>query len=194
MQNLNKEYWENRYKENKTGWDVGYANPSLIKFCLNVIPYETKILIPGCGNAYEGAELYNNGFHNITLLDISEEAISSAKAKHPELPSSVFKQGDFFDEENQYELIIEQTFFCALDPDIRSNYVDQLYKLLVPNGMVIGVLFNKDFEGGPPFGGSAEEYTKLFERKFEVVRMDQCYDSIPQRQGTEVFFVLRKFK
>ena len=194
MQNLDKEYWEDRYREKKTGWDVGYANPSLIKFCLNVIPYETKILIPGCGNAYEGAELYNNDFTNITLLDISEKAISSAQEKHKNLPESVFKQGDFFALEDHYELIIEQTFFCALDPSLREKYVEKIYELLVPNGMVIGVLFNKEFEGGPPFGGTAEEYVKLFEKKFEVVRMDKCYDSIPQRQGTEVFFVLRKFK
>lgn len=192
MEKLSEEYWNEQYKDQKTGWDVGYPSPAIIKFCLNAIPYDIKILIPGCGNAYEGQELYENGFKNITLLDISQNAIDSAKKKHPELPDRFFVKDDFFQHEEKYELILEQTFFCAIDPKRREEYINKIYNLLVPNGLFVGILFDKDFEDGPPYGGSKEEYEKLIESKFKLIKMEKNFDSIPQRTDSEVFFIARK--
>ncbi|MCS7037470.1 MAG: SAM-dependent methyltransferase, partial [Saprospiraceae bacterium] len=55
-----------------------------------------------------------------------------------------------------------------------------------------GVLFDRDFEGGPPFGGHAEEYRALFEPLFRIHTLEPCYNSIPPRAGAEVFIILKK--
>jgi SAM-dependent methyltransferase len=96
--------------------------------------------------------------------------------------------GDFFEHKGQYDLILEQTFFCALDPSFRSKYVEHMHQLLKPAGNLVGVLFNKEFEGGPPFGGSKEEYEQLFSKHLHIKKMEPCYNSIPPRKGSELFF------
>jgi hypothetical protein len=100
---------------------------------------------------------------------------------------------DFFQHEGKYDLLIEQTFFCAIPPIRRKEYVQKAASLLKPNGKIIGVLFDKIFEQpGPPFGGSADEYRSLFDPSFIIHTMDRCYNSIPPRSGSELFIHLRK--
>lgn len=89
--------------------------------------------------------------------------------------------------------MIEQTFFCALSPTKRGDYVRKSADLLKEKGKIIGVLFNTTFEKqGPPFGGSVEEYTPLFTPFFDIKTIETCYNSIPPRQNAEVFIILNK--
>ena len=74
--------------------------------------------------------------------------------------------GAFFEHKGNYDLIIEQTFFCALPPTMRQKYVWKMHQLLRDSGKIVGLLFNKIFESGPPFGGSKAEYVSLFKDAF----------------------------
>ena len=185
---FNEAYWNQRYEQKQTGWDIGYASTPLIQFAESIREKNIKILIPGCGNAYEGGRLYEWGFQDITLLDIAPALTKVLEERFANLSIRVLT-GDFFEQQGQYDLILEQTFFCALDPVLRSAYVQKMHELLRPGGMLVGVLFNRDFEGGPPFGGSENEYRTLLEPYFEISKMEQCYNSIPPRAGTELFFI-----
>jgi hypothetical protein len=102
--------------------------------------------------------------------------------------------GDFFEHQGQYDLIFEQTFFCALPPTMRENYVRKMHQLLSVNGKLVGLLFNKTFETGPPFGGSQSEYNQLFKNNFEFLQMDLCYNSIKPRANSELFIELKRNK
>ena len=54
-------------------------------------------------------------------------------------------------------------------------------------------MFNKDFGNPfPPFGGNIEEYKSLFSEKFEIKKLENCYNSIKPRQNTEVFINFTK--
>src|SRR5690606_5759125 len=99
---------------------------------------------------------------------------------------------DVFKHEGQYDLILEQTFFCALLPTQRESYVQKMHGLLKPHGRLVGVLFNRSFEGGPPFGGSQEEYERLFSALFSIKVMANCYNSVKPRQGSELFLLAEK--
>lgn len=95
--------------------------------------------------------------------------------------------------DGQYDLILEQTFFCALDPLLRTQYVQKVNALLKPNGKLVGVLFNRNFEtNGPPFGGTEEEYKTLFSKDFHLHTLTLCYKSFTKRAGTELFINCRK--
>jgi len=154
-----------------------------------------SILIPGGGNSYEFEYLIHKGFTNVYLLDISSQPIENIKQRLPQIDDSMLICGDFFQHQGQYDLIIEQTFFCALDPAYRTNYVQQMYSLLKPAGKLAGVLFNRQFSfDGPPFGGDKTEYEKLFSDLFFIKTMELCYNSVLPRSGTELFieFITRK--
>jgi thiopurine S-methyltransferase len=73
------------------------------------------------------------------------------------------------------------------------NYVEKMHELLSKDGQLAGVLFDFPLtEKGPPFGGSQQEYEKLFSEKFEIKKLERCYNSIKPREGSELFIWVRK--
>jgi SAM-dependent methyltransferase len=190
---LGEDYWTSRYQQNSIGWDVGEITKPLKQYLDQIDNYWLKILIPGSGNAYEAQYALNKGFLNTNILDISPLPLEKFQLINPDFPESQIHHCDFFAHEDQYDLIIEQTFFCALLPHRRSDYVKKMNNLLKPGGKLVGLLFNRHFEkSGPPFGGSEAEYRELFEKEFRILKMETCYNSIPPRQGQELFFILQK--
>lgn len=190
---LAENYWEERWINEKTSWDIGYSSPAIEEYILQYPNKEASILIPGCGNAYEVEFLWNRGFSNITVLDISTTAAQILRDKYQDRKGVTVICEDFFNHHGKYDLIIEQTFFCALHPDFRPQYVNKMHGLLNKGGRIIGVLFNRVFEkDGPPFGGSVLEYQNLFNNDFEIQKMEKCYNSIEARKGSEVFINLKK--
>jgi len=193
MIELDKDYWQHRWEEGQTGWDIGYASTPLVNYFDRLKNKSLKILIPGAGNAYEGEYLHKKGFENTYIMDIAPGAIKSLKARFPQVPDSRIIEGDFFSLEDQFDLIVEQTFFCALNPALRPRYVSKMLNLLKPGGILAGVLFNDElFKDHPPFGGYKEDYLPLFEKKFEILHFDIARDSIKPRQGRELFIELKK--
>ena len=187
---LDMHFWSSRYKNQQTSWDIGYASPPIVYYFNQLDNKNIKILIPGCGNAYEAEHLFKNGFKNVYILDFVAEILDDFTKKIPEFPKSNIINQDFFKLEDQFDIIIEQTFFCALSPDQRDNYVTKMSTLLKPSGKLIGLFFNRVFEkNGPPFGGTREEYFHLFQPLFTIHTLEKCYNSIPARADNELFFI-----
>lgn len=185
-------YWETRWKEGRTQWDVGEATPPITTYFKDVKLSDAAILIPGCGSAYEAQYLLDKGFSNITIVEIAEDKVKELAQQFKGTPVNIVF-GDFFNHVGAYDYIIEQTFFCALDPSLRPRYAEKMAALLKPEGKVVGVLFNRNFDKNePPFGGSIEEYFELFDSSFTQIKLEQCYNSIPARQGSELFIKLQK--
>lgn len=188
-----KDYWNDLYKKNDIGWDVGKASSPLAAYIDQLTNKDVKILIPGCGNGYEAEYLLKSGFTDITLIDIAPALTEQLKERFKNNEDHIhIITGDFFEHTGEYDLILEQTFLSALDPSLREAYANQLNNLLKPGGKVAGVLFSKHFDDNPPHGGSIEEYKNLFGEKFIINVLEPCYNSIKRRQGSEVFINLSK--
>lgn len=191
---LDNSYWSNRYSNNTASWDAGTITTPLKEYINQLTDKNISILVPGCGNSYEAEYLLQKGFSNITLIDISSVLCSNLEEKLKPFLSSGLKIicADFFELQDQYDLIIEQTFFCALDPSLRKAYAHKMYRLLNRGGKLVGVLFNRSFDGGPPFGGNENEYRELFHQQFNIAVMEECYNSSAPRKGAELFVKLIK--
>lgn len=190
---LNSNYWENRYKNSETSWDVGKITKPLKEYIDQIKDKSIKILIPGGGNSYEFEYLLNNGFENTFVLDFAQSPLDTIRRRIPNCNPEQLIKSDFFDHLNHYDLIIEQTFFCALDPSLRLKYVQKMKSLLNPNGKLIGLLFQFPLtDVGPPFGGSVKEYLSLFEKDFEIKILETANNSIKPRKGNELFFIFIK--
>jgi SAM-dependent methyltransferase len=194
MQNLDAQYWNNRYLEHTTGWDLGEVSPPLKAYIDQLEDKSIRILIPGCGNSYEASYLLGKGFTDITVIDLAPALTVSLQQKFPTeiYPSLKIINGDFFELEDKFELVLEQTFFCALLPSLREGYAQKMNSILKPGGKIAGVLFNREFEGGPPFGGNEKEYRNIFAKYFQINILAECYNSIQARSGSEVFFECEK--
>lgn len=190
---LDQDFWNKRWENNQTGWDIGMASPAITGYMETYPHKNAAILIPGCGNAHEASWLLQSGFTNITLIDIAPKAVEILKKRYANQPAIKVIQGDFFGHQGQYDLLIEQTFFCAISPSLRPNYVAKAASLLKGGGSIVGLLFNIDFEReGPPFGGQKTAYLSLFEKHFTIKKMEDCYNSIKPRANTELFINLIK--
>jgi len=195
MMFLDENYWTDRYRLGRTGWDIGFASPPILQYLDQIENKELALLIPGAGNAYEVEYAFNQGFQNVVLLDISPEPIQKFKERNTDFPAEQMLVTDFFDHQGHYDLIIEQTFFCALEPQLRPHYVSKMKSLLKPGGKLVGVWFDREFDfKGPPFGGNRSEYLALFEPEFKIITAAPCFNSIPERLGSELFLILENLK
>ncbi len=193
MIQLNKKFWNDKYLKNEHSWDVGHITTPLKEYFNQMEDKKLRILIPGCGNSYEAEYLFNNGFKNIFVVDYSEKALSNFKKRVPYFPSENLLCIDFFDLNMELDVIIEQTFFCAIDKQKRGEYALKMNNLLSEKGKLVGLLFNVPMsEDHPPFGGSKEEYISYFKEGFNFKTFEKSHNSIKERSGRELFMILER--
>ena len=123
-------------------------------------------------------------------MDFADDATKKFKTLCPKFPETQIIKSSFFNYEpkKKFDIIIEHTFFCAQRPEKRTDYVDSAYKVLNKKGKLIGLLFNTEFQSNePPFGGNVEDYKLIFNKKFELLIMEDCKSSIKPRLGSELW-------
>lgn len=189
---LDQNYWDAQYKIKSTGWDLGQIAPPIQNFIGTIENKNCRILIPGCGNTYEAEHLLEKGFTNITVIDIAPTLVTLLQQKFANNCNIKIVLGDFFEHQGEYDIIIEQTFFCALPPFMRQKYVWKMHQLLAKEGKVAGLLFNRTFEASPPFGGSQKEYELLFKIAFHFTKLEVAKNSVTPRANSELFFEFKK--
>lgn len=190
---LDATYWDKRYSNKETGWDAGSITTPLKDYFDQLKDKSVSILVPGAGNSYEAEYLFNAGFKNVFVLDYASEPLENFAKRNPSFPKEQLIKEDFFEHKGQYDLIIEQTFFCALEPQLRPQYAKHMHELLKPGGKLVGVLFNDTLNKDvPPFGGNKEEYVNYFEPYFRFNVFETAYNSIKPRAGRELFINFSK--
>eukprot|EP00439_Symbiodinium_sp_Y106_P021626 s3771_g2.t1 len=146
-----KDYWDNRYKKEEGknfDWLGDYEKfREFIESAtasLDGGPRSAKVLDLGCGNAKLGEEMYDDGFENITALDISEVAIESMRQRNSETrPRIDWVVGDAFDlqlEDQSFDLVIDKSTTDAVSCDadhIHENMTrmyGEVFRVLKPGG------------------------------------------------------------
>jgi 2-polyprenyl-3-methyl-5-hydroxy-6-metoxy-1,4-benzoquinol methylase len=87
-----KNHWENIYKtkgHQEVSWYQNIPSISLEFFKEFAVPLDAKIIDIGGGDSFLVDHLFNLGYQNITVLDISEAAIEKAKLRLGERASMV---------------------------------------------------------------------------------------------------------
>jgi methyl halide transferase len=155
-----QDFWNQRFAEGNTPWDRGASNPQLRAWIAAGELKPCRILVPGCGSAYEVVELALAGFE-ATGLDYSDRAIARA---HENLTNAgvdaTLVQADVltWTPDRTFDAIYEQTCLCALYPDHWREYAGRLHRWLVPGGrlfaLFVQLLRDGAAEGniqGPPY-------------------------------------------
>lgn len=188
-----EKYWTDRYQNGQTQWDAGSITTPLKEYFDQITDKSLSILIPGCGNAWEAEYLHDKGFMNVYLVDISSIPLEDFSRRCPAFPEDHLLHENFFLLQQKFDLIIEQTFFCALHPSQRHYYAKKCAELLVDGGKLVGVLFNDRLnDDHPPYGGCKEEYLEFFVPWFNINVFTNCYNSIEPRAGRELFMNLTR--
>jgi len=191
-----KEDWQGHYESNDLGWDLGEVAPPFVQLWQEEKLPVGKVLVPGCGRGHEVVFLAENGFE-VTAIDFSEGAITHLEnaLKERNLKGRVLHQ-DFFSLDDShdgvYDLVLEQTFFCAIAPRQRQDYALNVARILKPGGMLVGLFYHTDKEGGPPYNTTREDIESSFSKNFEIQQLDKTSLSAEQRKDKEWLGILKR--
>ena len=189
-------FWETAYQQGRTGWDLGGPAPAVAHFLKSAQrPAAGRTAVLGCGRGHDARAFASEGF-SVVGFDFAPSAIAESQAATAAAGLSVeFVQADIFALPSKYDgtfdYVVEHTCFCAIDPTRRREYVDIVWRLLRPEGELIGVFFAHGRPGGPPFTTDAKEVREMFGERFTIESLETAV-SIESRRGQELFGRFRR--
>ncbi|PPQ80622.1 hypothetical protein CVT25_001651 [Psilocybe cyanescens] len=151
-----------------TPWDTGDTQPSLKEAVESSgldLPSSGRALVPGCGSGYDLIYIAQATGISCFGLEIVETAIKKAnqlideaKTKNSNLSASISNQSE------QFDLVYDHTFFCAIPPLMRKTWGTQIAALVKPGGHLIVIvypIFSPYTPEGPPYYIRAKHYEEL---------------------------------
>ncbi|KAJ8774210.1 hypothetical protein K2173_009641 [Erythroxylum novogranatense] len=192
--------WEKCWEEGLTPWDLGQPTPILIQLHETGSLPKGRALVPGCGSGYDVVAIACPDRY-VVGLDISEKAIKKAEQLSSLLPNAnyfTFIREDFFSwrPPKLFDLIFDYTFFCAIEPQMRSDWARQVRDLLKPDGELITLIFPiSDHVGGPPYKVSVANYEEvLHPMGFKAVSIANNELAVGARKGREKLGRWKRFQ
>ena len=179
-------------------WDLGEPTPVFNQW-INSERNKLSICILGAGNGWDALNFAKKG-HHVTAVDFAFSAIQNMRkmaeilgVKLDLLYSDIFNIGKSY--HDAFDIVLEYTCYCAIQPDRRIDYVNLVNCILKPEGRLVALFFPLDKElndDGPPFGVNLNSTLNLFSKKFTLNKKEIPNLSIERRIGREIFVVLNK--
>jgi thiopurine S-methyltransferase len=178
---MNREFWINRWKENRIGFHKPGVNPLLERFWPTVAAAPGRTLAPLCGKSDDLVWIAGRG-HNVVGVELSEIAARSFASEQGldvtfvEGPQFTVMRGgpityligDFFDltpkDAGLFDLVYDRAALIAMPEDRRPAYIRQLLTLLEPGAQILLIAMEYDPEQmpGPPHAVPESEIRTLF--------------------------------
>lgn len=180
-------FWEALYLDGGDRWELGRAAPPLERYFTSQPPRGRRALVVGCGRGHEARMLARRGAR-VVAIDFAASAIAAARALDDGAGVD-YRQRDLFvlpADPDRYDLVVEHTCFCAIDPARRPEYVAAVAEVLAPGGELVGLFWAHGREGGPPYSTSAAEIEALFAPRFTVADLGTAQGSVVARAGQEL--------
>lgn len=178
---MNSDDWRARYETADTPWDLGAAHPELQARLQKgeLMPPHTgaRALVPGCGHGNDALALSAAGWA-VTALDCVD-LVAAANSPGDQLSQTLAQGGGHleicnaltFPCEQEFDLVWEHTFFCAIDPCDRPAWGALVQQALIPGGQLAVLLFPGDKpleEGGPPFRYGVNDMQEVLGAQFHL--------------------------
>ena len=179
------EFWDIRFREGRVPWDAGGVPHELAKYLAGASG-GGRVLIPGCGAAYEVAAFHEAGYE-VIAIDFSPAAVAAAARALGPL-QGIVRLGDFFQYDFgsiRFDIIYERAFLCSLPRGLRPRYYARVSELLTPGGLLIGFFFYDTSESGPPFGLGQGELEALLKDRFVLAADQEPRSSVSVFAGKE---------
>ena len=192
------EFWERGFQSGEMGWDLGEPTP-IFSHWIDTCKEPLSICVLGAGNGWDAINFALKG-HLVTAVDFAESAVKNMKTA---ITKSAIEMKilhmDIFDLNlvyaNHFDVVLEYTCFCAIDPSRRREYLKMVRHILKPKGELIGLLFPIDkqpSEGGSPYAVLLEPTVELISEYFSLIKQEIPSLSVKPRSGREIFVIFKK--
>lgn len=200
-----KDHWEKIYSSKdfkETSWYQKKPEAALNIIESLRLSRQARIIDVGGGDSYLVDNLLALGYENLSVLDISEVAIKKAKNRIGENAAKVdwiVSDAVNFKSSNEFDLWHDRAAFHFLTNENRINdYLNNLKASVKQGGYVILATFSE--KGPEKCSGieieqySAEDMEKLFEKDFEIVRLENLDHTTPWEDKQNFTFGLFRKK
>ena len=189
-------------------FDANRPEPALVALMERHRLPTGRALVPGCGRGYSVVQLAS-AERTALGLDIAPTGVAAARdfiaeaVGGSQLEAQVdVQQADFFSPDlvstlGQFDVVYDCTFLCAIQPDLRKAWAEQMSKLLSSEGELITLIFPNGPLGstGPPFTINAELVRSLLApHGFESIEVTEVpADQLARGQrGSEVIAIWKR--
>lgn len=201
-----KKHWEEIYQTkdlNELSWYQPTPETSLAFFKQFKVPSNAKIIDIGGGDSFLVDHLIDNGYQDITVLDISETAIKKAKKRlgtRAKMVKWIVEDVTNFTPPEKYDFWHDRAAFHFLTNEQEiSNYLQTAQQSIHPNGVLVIGTFS---ENGPKKCSgieikqySASTMTQLLSNFFEKIECKTINHNTPFNTIQNfVFCSFRKLK
>lgn len=190
-------FWNSNYETGSIPWDLDGPTPIFRRLVHSGILVPGRAIVLGAGFGHDARMLARHGFQ-VTAVDFASNAVQSMRQlDDPRFPVTILR-ADLFalpaSFSGAFDLVLDYTCFCAIDPGRRGEYADVVTRLLPAGGQFVMLAFPIVRRGdGPPFVVQPEAIMATFTaRGFHLELREKPGDSVPSRQGVEELLILRK--
>ena len=199
----NKKHWENIYQKKEidgVSWYQKIPSESLQLIKKYSLSNSDKIIDIGCGKSFLAGNLLELNYTNISLVDISSNALKEVKDRLQN-KSLNFIETDIlnFNSNDKYDIWHDRAVFHFItNPEGIEKYISLCNKYINNQGILIIGTFAED--GPLKCSGleikrySADQISGLFKETFELVESFKMLHKTPfDTEQSFLFCVLRKF-
>ena len=218
---MTPEFWQNRWQENRIGFNQSEVNPLLIKYWSKLnLPAGSRIFVPLCGKSIDMVWLAAQGYDvvGVELVEsavqafFNEQNIELTVFQHAENPAISCYQGkllgqkvelwvaDIFDltaeDIGKIDAVYDKAALIALPVDMRFDYSEQIRKMS-GNGpqFLITLDYDQNKKNGPPFSVSGEQVQHYYGSHYHIAKLASepaSIGSAPDLEVTEHVWLLDK--
>lgn len=193
------QFWEDLYRQNKSpAWDLGRPTPVFIQWLKENPGLGQSVCVLGAGNGYDAVAFAKRGYA-VTAVDFAPAAVQKLqrKARRSQVSMEIMCRDMFSlteEKQHSFDLVLEYTSYCAIDPRRRDEYVSMVLDLLKPEGRLIALFFPMDQDPavGPPFGVKYTEVVDRFGPYFHFAAEEWPDLSVKSRRFREYFVIMER--
>jgi thiopurine S-methyltransferase len=190
---MEKDYWQERWKQEETGFHQNEVNQYLRQYWQALhLAAGSEVFVPLCRKSRDMAWLSEQGYA-VLGVETSEVAVQAFFKENGYIPNHASSEkfdrydangigilcGDFFDLSKHDLLktsaVYDRASLIALPPEMRERYTRHLLNILPPatQMLLITLDYPQQEMAGPPFAVSASEVETLYHERFTIRLLSQ---------------------
>ena len=196
--NMNPEFWQERWQNKRIGFNQSDVNPLLIKYFSDLnLPIGSRVFVPLCGKSIDMVWLAAQGY-DVVGIELVESAVqeffaendisytikahgenSNIKCYQGQLVEQTIKLwvADIFtldsDDIGHVDAVYDRAALIAMPPELRPQYSEQVQQLSGYAAQLLLTLnYDQNERAGPPFSISHEQTQQYYSAYYHIHKLE----------------------